>query len=149
MEKGLEFTQEEQKIRNRWLLWQIKIPALFSAMCFLCVLVAFFFETENFISTLENNPEQFISFFITPLVSLLFFYFYYHCAYKKAGTIWLLISLILLSISFAFYFLAFLYALAVVSPDRFFIAFTMILTLAYQATLFYYSLKLRRINKRK
>lgn len=148
MKRELEFTQEEQKIRNRWLLWQIKIPVFFSVIGCLILPFVFFLERESLVSMWEENPAQFIS-FITPLISLIFLYLYYHCAYKKAGVIWLLTSLVLLSISFALYLFAFLFALAAVSPDRFFIAVIMILILAYQATLFYYSLKLRRINRSK
>jgi hypothetical protein len=132
----VEFTEVENKIRKRWLFLS-SIPSVVGGI--LCIFSILF--SSDFM-----DPLAFLG--LVPIL-LIGFYINYYCAYKNPGTILLLLIMIGLTLTLFKEFLSFF------DPQN--IAFIKIplgyslITLAfssYPIALFYYSYKLRKINKK-
>lgn len=137
MESQVSFSPEEDKIRKRWLFWQIKIPAFLYSIFVLLFVIFHPFGLLNSLLYLL---------LITTILSM-FLYIPYHCAYKKHGTIYLIFYLIsspILLAKDAFE------VPELIANDSDLILMSLVLfivQIVYASLLFYLSFKLLKINQ--
>jgi len=124
MENSLEFTEAENKIRKKWLFWSIKLPAF---------ILGCFFTIGVLSAIITTNLMAIMGLLLASFLSVCGLYMNYYCAYKNAGTILLLFEMIWSSFS-----------LVVILFESEMSA----IFLLYQLIVFYYSYKLRKINKK-
>lgn len=136
-EYKFNFTVAENRIRKRWLLLSTLLPAIVLGIVTIMGLLKVIFEPD--LSTI-------FAFVLLVFFSSIGFYLNYHCAYKKQGTILLLLTMIGLScnIIFTFFDPKKIVLLKMSIPT----ASLVIAALIYQITLLYYTYQLRQINKK-
>jgi len=131
---------EEQKLRKRWLFWNVKIPIVAAVLVTISYAIPLF---------TEFNPSALLM--VLGMAAMMggLIYLSYYCAYKKPGTIFLTLILIFTPI------LVILDAISTASntiPENGVELFVMLmvwtLSTAYDILIFYLSLKLRTINKK-
>lgn len=137
-ESSLKFTEAENKIRKRWLFLTTLLPATILALIIIASIVSVFYSLEM-LALLG----------IVLVVALIFsgsLYLNYYCAYKNPGTILLLLMTIGSSLNVL---------VTLFNPDNhiqmkesFFFSFLILLTLIFDASVIYYSYRLRQINKK-
>lgn len=137
MEHHALFNEAEQKIRKNWLFF-LKIPAFFLVLLLFTAFVAAFI---NFVYALI--------FVGVAALGAGLLYIPYHCAYKKPGTIYLLLLLIALPIEFVLDLFKHFKEIPAESDYKLMVLKIVLFSLgtAYSLAIFYYSFKLRRINK--
>jgi ABC-type transport system involved in multi-copper enzyme maturation permease subunit len=137
IETSLKFTETENKIRKKWLFWCIKLPCIAYGLVITLAMWAAFISSD-FITI--------IGFILLSLFVAGGVYISYHCAYKKPGTILLLLNMIGILL---YLFLTFLnpekLALMIMSVS---FSLFMLTMLFWQLAMLYYSYKLRKINKK-
>lgn len=136
MESGLQFTESENRIRKKWLFWTVLLPAFVSGCIITTFLLFGFFAVPNYMMLIPIGI-----FFLITAGSL---YLNYHCAYKKPGTILLLLVMIGIPINLVLNFLK-PETLALMKVSVFFSLFTLAM-LFFEFIVFYYSYQLRKIN---
>jgi hypothetical protein len=130
MENSSEFTLSENKIRKVWLILCILIPAFMLAVSFIYGISELFVEFDSTVLL--------VVVFGVPLFTGVL-YMFYHCAYKNPGTVFLLLNMI--GISFKL-LQSFGQAHLEAGP------LGMLISLCWGGAGFYYSYKLRKINKK-
>ena len=137
MENSLKFTEAENKIRKKWLFWSTQLPCFVIGL-FMIIHIYDIFITENF--------TKLTGFILSSICFSGVFYVNYHCAYKNPGTALLLSEIILISLNLLVIFLR-LKILVLLKISVVFSLF-MLTVLIFEFIVFYYSYKLRKINKK-
>jgi len=136
-ESSLKFTETENKIRKKWLFLSTILPAAVLG-CFIIISIFAAFTSSNFMAML--------GILLLSLVLAGGMYMNYYCAYKNPGTILLL----LMMIGIPLYLLTTFFKpenLALMKVSIVFLLF-MLIVLIIEIAVFYYSYKLRKINKK-
>lgn len=133
---------EEQKIRRRWLFWEIKIPVFLLSLLFLASLC---------ITIIEFSLINF--FILIGIFSFLglFIYVSYHCIYKKFGMILLTLSLILFPIHILLKLKDTASSISLLgsnAPLIFAHLISLLIGIGYESWLFYLNFRMRKINKK-
>jgi len=136
-ESSLKFTETENKIRKKWLFLSTILPAALLG-CFIIISIFAAFTSSNFMAML--------GILVLSLVSAGGMYMNYYCAYKNPGTILLLLMMIGISLNLLTTFFK-LENLALMKVSLVFLLF-MLVVLILEISVFYYSYKLRKINKK-
>lgn len=159
MENNVSFTAEENAIRKKWLFWGVKTRAYWDV--FFILAYPFYYliagapiqESVNLPSSLEifKLPFSITIFILMATVAALSLYIPYYCAYKKYGTIFLFLYLIIspiIVLAETYKFLFFL-VLCFKTPNGYFIFDSIFnfLFLIIELRSVYLSYKLRKINK--
>lgn len=136
-ENGLKFTETENKIRKKWLFWSTILPAVVLG-CFIIVSIFDVFISSDFTVIVVITLLS-----LFPAGEL---YMNYYCAYKNPGTILLLLGMIGISLNL----LATFFKLENLGLMKTSVVFSllMLMILFFQLIVFYYSYKLRKINKK-
>lgn len=137
MENSLNFTETDNKIRKKWLFWVVKLP-VFVVVSFIIVGILDVLIAPDFTK-------------IKAIVLISLFaaggsYLNYYCAYKNPGTILLLLMMIGIPINILTIFLD-PSDLALMKVSTIFLL-VVLMRCIYEFTMFYYSYKLREINKK-
>lgn len=136
MEESVTFTERENSIREKWLFWSIQTPVFFYA-CFLALALYF--------SAISFDIASLITLVSGTLIGVGGMYLNYYCSYKKPGTILLLLTMIGIGLNLLTT-LSNPEEVALISKSKG-TALFVILCLVWEAYVFYYSYKLRKINK--
>lgn len=136
-ESRLKFTETENKIRKTWLFLSTILPA---------TVLVFFIIVSIFVAFTSSNFMEILMILLFSLVLAGGFYMNYYCAYKNPGTILLLLMMIGISLNLLTTFFK-PENLALMSLSLVFLLF-MLVILVFKITVFYYSYKLRKINKK-
>lgn len=137
-ESSLNFTEAENKIRKRWLFLTTIFPAIILALIIVATLVGVFYSLDFLVLVWSA--------FVFSLIFSPALYLNYYCAYKHPGTILLLLMMIGNSLNI----LGTLF-----NPENInlmkkylFFAFLFPMVLIFDASVLYYSYRLRTINKK-
>ena len=136
-ENNLKFTEIENKIRKKWLFLSVMVPAGVCG-CAIIFAICTLFIFSSFMAI--------IGIFLLSLLPAGIFYMYYRCAYKNPGTILLQLMMIGISLNLLTAFFNPEY-LALKKTSVVFSWFILIV-LFWDIIIFYYSYKLRKINKK-
>ena len=141
------YTEEEKKIRKRWLIFSIGIPAFFVA-CFL--MMGLFMLVKGGKEGL--GAALLIGGVVAAAVGMI--YLNYHCSYKKPGTVLLLLHMILVVLTSlgACMNIGVILANPQARAQTLFLAISMgyfLLVLAFNTAVFFYSSRLRDINRKR
>lgn len=135
MQEEILFSSEDQKIRKYWLFSCIKIPTFY--LCTMLVIASpFVLQKEGFMFFVILTS-------IYALV-LAFIYLFYHCAYKKQGTVFLAIILVCL----AFTLIISAYNVLISFSEGPWLFGLTLLSTCLQLWQFYLCFMLREINKK-
>lgn len=132
------FTAVENKIRKRWLAWSILLPG-FVSVSILIILLIKIVASGSFFSKDMGAALLWVLFSGGGL------YISYHCAYKKPGTVLLLLGMIGISLNLVLDLFKVISLLVIKAPVVLFVP--LLAMVSFDIVIFYYSFKLRKANK--
>lgn len=138
-------TESDLKLRERWLFWVIKIPACFFAFIFLLVLSSIIATYP--IRSVSDPAGPVLSFSV---IEIFFWYLilwaYYYFAYKNHGTIFLILTFMVMGFEVIWSFGQFLSGLA--SYTSIFYFFWYLLYFSFISFYFYLNFRLFVLNEK-